>query len=155
DLTEESRLGLFNRHPENSAFRTLTVQQRNWGIILGVLTAVGLVFWNFITLLVVSVVAQFYYLGLTFYKLRLVDHRHMTEQGLKITPADLAQIDRAALPIYTVLVPAYREASVLPILAKALSELDYPHHRLDVKLLLEADDRETIAAARALQLPSF
>src|SRR5256714_5784540 len=59
------------------------------------------------------------------------------------------------MPVYTVLVPAYREAQVLPTLAQALPELDYPHDRLDVKLLLEADDTETIAAARALHLPNF
>jgi cellulose synthase/poly-beta-1,6-N-acetylglucosamine synthase-like glycosyltransferase len=34
-----------------------------------------------------------------------------------------------------------------------LRRLDYPAAKLDIKLILEADDRRTVAAARALRLP--
>lgn len=37
------------------------------------------------------------------------------------------------LPIYTVLVPMFREPEVLPILANALRKLDYPTAKLDIK----------------------
>ncbi len=57
------------------------------------------------------------------------------------------------LPIYTVLVPLFREAEVVADLAAALERLDYPRDKLDIKLLLEADDRETRAAVDMLQLP--
>ena len=60
---------------------------------------------------------------------------------------------RADLPIYTILVPLYREAAVLPRLVDSIAELDYPPTRLDIKLLLEEDDEETLAAVRALDLP--
>ena len=53
------------------------------------------------------------------------------------------------LPAYTILVPLYHEAQVLPGLVLALRGLDYPAHLLDIKLVLEADDAETIAAAEA------
>ena len=56
------------------------------------------------------------------------------------------------LPLYSILVPMYREANVLPSLIRALSALDYPHDRLDIKLLLEADDSETIAALDEIDL---
>jgi cellulose synthase/poly-beta-1,6-N-acetylglucosamine synthase-like glycosyltransferase len=59
------------------------------------------------------------------------------------------------LPIYTLLVPLYREAHMLPSLVAALSRLDYPAAKLDIKIVLEASDRETIAAARALRLPGI
>jgi glycosyltransferase XagB len=49
------------------------------------------------------------------------------------------------LPIYSVLVPVYREAHMLP-------QLD-PAAKLDIKIILEADDEATIAAANALRLP--
>ena len=55
----------------------------------------------------------------------------------------LADVD---LPVYTVLVPLHREARVVPRLLPALCALDYPADKLDLKLLLEATDRETIAA---------
>jgi cellulose synthase/poly-beta-1,6-N-acetylglucosamine synthase-like glycosyltransferase len=53
------------------------------------------------------------------------------------------------LPVYTVLVPAYREPSVIAGLIGRLSELEYPIEKLDIRLLLEEDDAETIAAALA------
>ncbi len=55
-------------------------------------------------------------------------------------------------PVYTVLVPLYREARVVAPLVAALDRLDYPRARLDIKLLLEADDRTTRAAVEALDL---
>jgi hypothetical protein len=51
------------------------------------------------------------------------------------------------LPVYTILVPLYREANVVPDLAAALRALDYPHDLLDIKLIVEEDDGETVAAA--------
>ncbi len=55
-------------------------------------------------------------------------------------------------PVYSILVPLYREVSVLDQLLAALAALDYPKASLDVVFLIERDDIETIAAlsARAL-----
>lgn len=55
------------------------------------------------------------------------------------------------LPVYTVLVALYREAPVAGQLIAALERLDWPRSRLDVKLVCEADDHETIEAIRRLQ----
>jgi cellulose synthase/poly-beta-1,6-N-acetylglucosamine synthase-like glycosyltransferase len=49
-------------------------------------------------------------------------------------------------PRYTVLVPLYREAGVVPDLLRALNALNYPRDRLQVLLLMETDDLETAAA---------
>ncbi len=57
------------------------------------------------------------------------------------------------LPVYTILVPLYREANVLPALVRALKELDYPLAKLDIKLILEESDPETQAKAESLNLP--
>jgi cellulose synthase/poly-beta-1,6-N-acetylglucosamine synthase-like glycosyltransferase len=64
-----------------------------------------------------------------------------------------ARIPDADLPVYTLLVPLYREANMLGPLARTLSRLDYPAAKLDIKLILEEVDAETVAAARALDLP--
>ena len=53
------------------------------------------------------------------------------------------------LPVYTVLVPAYREPSVITALIARLTELEYPADKLDIRLVLEDGDSETIAAALA------
>lgn len=44
---------------------------------------------------------------------------------------------------------------MLPSLLTALTRLDYPAAKLDIKLILEAADRETVEAARALRLPGI
>ncbi|HWA30045.1 MAG TPA: glycosyltransferase [Rhizomicrobium sp.] len=60
------------------------------------------------------------------------------------------------LPLYTILVPLYREARVLPALVRALCALDYPKDRLDIKLIVEADDDETARVADAAAIdPRF
>lgn len=51
--------------------------------------------------------------------------------------------------------PLYREADVVPQLIAAISRIDCPRHLLDVKLLVEADDPETIAAVDAQSLPPW
>lgn len=59
-------------------------------------------------------------------------------------------------PIYTLLVPLYREADCLPGLVAALRRLNHPAECLDIKLILEADDIDTLEKARSMRLgPPF
>jgi tRNA threonylcarbamoyl adenosine modification protein YjeE len=58
-------------------------------------------------------------------------------------------------PSYTVLVPLYREPEIVAQLAGALAALDYPKDRLQVLVLLEPDDQQTLAAFRAHPLPPW
>lgn len=67
-------------------------------------------------------------------------------------PAPLLADDQ--LPAYTAIVPLYREAAMIGQIIGALERLDYPRERLQVILALEADDPETIGAAKACQLPA-
>ncbi|MFP4518747.1 MAG: glycosyltransferase [Oceanicaulis sp.] len=71
--------------------------------------------------------------------------------GALFTPAwsRRARLDDAHLPPVTVIAALYREAGVVAGLMAQLSRLDYPRDRLEVILALEADDAQTIAAARA------
>lgn len=65
----------------------------------------------------------------------------------------LPNADDRSLPTYSILVPLYREVSVLPNLVKGLQELRYPVRKLQILLLLEADDRSMIEAVQAVNLP--
>jgi cellulose synthase/poly-beta-1,6-N-acetylglucosamine synthase-like glycosyltransferase len=60
--------------------------------------------------------------------------------------------DPAELPVYTVLVALHREASILPQLLVALSRIKWPRSKLEIKLVCEADDRETLSALAVLRL---
>jgi hypothetical protein len=59
------------------------------------------------------------------------------------------------LPVYTVLVPVYREAAMIPQIALALAALDYPAGKLDIHLVVEQDDRETRTAVLAAGLDAI
>lgn len=70
-------------------------------------------------------------------------------------PLRLAQLslpDHAAQPVYSVLVALYREREVLPQLLHALARLQWPRAKLEIKLVCEADDDETLAVLHSLEL---
>lgn len=68
-------------------------------------------------------------------------------------PAPLLPHD--ALPTYTVILPLFREAHMVPGLIQSLSQLDYPTDRLDIIFACEANDPDTLLAAQALASPPF
>ncbi|MER5641358.1 glycosyltransferase [Kitasatospora sp. NPDC002227] len=59
------------------------------------------------------------------------------------------------LPFYTVLVPAYREAAVIGDTVRQLARLDYPADRLEVLVLVERHDPDTLRAVQAASPPPF
>lgn len=63
--------------------------------------------------------------------------------------------DRRPLPKISLLIPLYREAGMLGELRTSLRALDYPPELMDVKLLLESDDSETLAAIPGADLPPW
>lgn len=65
-------------------------------------------------------------------------------------PVAAPAADTAEWPLYSILVPLYREAGILPQLDQALQALDYPKDKLDIHLVLEAVDKDTQRAAQCL-----
>jgi cellulose synthase/poly-beta-1,6-N-acetylglucosamine synthase-like glycosyltransferase len=105
------------------------------------------------TLLVLNVAISIFYLGNFVFKGVLVSLGGGRSADLDETIAIEARALRAEeLPVFTVLVPMYRESAMLPQLAQALRSLDYPLGKLDIKFILEADDTETIDMTRRLGL---
>jgi cellulose synthase/poly-beta-1,6-N-acetylglucosamine synthase-like glycosyltransferase len=64
-----------------------------------------------------------------------------------------APVDDRLLPAYSIVVALHREARVVRQLASALEAIDYPRGKLDIKLVIEADDLATRRALAALKLP--
>ncbi len=69
-------------------------------------------------------------------------------------PAPVPMPAEPELPVYTIVVALYREARVVGKLVAALDAIDYPRAKLDIKLVLERRDRETLAALAAMRLPA-
>lgn len=71
----------------------------------------------------------------------------------RLRPRPLPPADPARQPVYSVLVALYREKEMVPQLLAALGRLQWPRARLEIKLVCEADDDETLAALRGYRLP--
>lgn len=71
----------------------------------------------------------------------------------RLIASETARIADMDLPVYTVIAPLYHEPGSVPQLVDALMRLDYPAERLDIKLVLEADDEATFAAIQRLHPP--
>jgi glycosyltransferase XagB len=113
----------------------------------------GLAFAPIATLIVLNIAISLFYLGNFIFKGVLVSVGGGRSADADETIAVEARALRTEeLPVFTVLVPMYREAAMLPQLAEALRALDYPLGKLDIKIVLEADDTETIDTARTLGL---
>jgi glycosyltransferase XagB len=58
------------------------------------------------------------------------------------------------LPVYSILIPVFKEKEVIGNLIKSIKRLDYPAEKLDIILLLEENDEETLADAKAEKPPA-
>jgi hypothetical protein len=72
--------------------------------------------------------------------------------NIHLTKQELQNHGSRNLPLYTILIPIYKEAKVLPHIIENVWSLDYPKDKLDVKILMEEVDSGTIAEARDLGL---
>lgn len=146
---DQSIYGLRRRFPELSAAQILSRQQAWTARALAAMVLV-LMIWNLrFTLRVALFLTTLVYLLTLAYRGYLANAALRQRGCLSISDAQARAIPDDMLPIYTVMIPAFHESQVIARTLAAIERLEYPRHLLDVKLLLEEDDSETIAAATA------
>ncbi|MEL7429835.1 MAG: glycosyltransferase family 2 protein [Pseudomonadota bacterium] len=69
-------------------------------------------------------------------------------------PRELLPVISENLPVYSLLVPLYREANQVEALTQHLAALNWPLEKLDIKLICERDDPQTITAIHDAKLPA-
>lgn len=102
----------------------------------------------------VIILANCFFLATTVLKIVLFRAGKDGRGVMRLHPYEKLLPDRD-LPIYTILVPLYKEARAIPRLLKSLGAIDYPSSRLDIKLIVEEDDKQTLAAIRKAKPPAF
>ena len=152
--SDESLYQLFEQQPTNSAIVTFTRMQKIVGIAILILLALSFIMDYHATFLAINIMLQCLYVLFTALKMVILARGLNKRRQISYTKEQVDAIDERKLPAYTLLIPVYREAGIAPHIAKRLDSLDYPKHKLDIRILLEEDDAETIAAFRALDLPS-
>lgn len=148
-LLEDSAMGLWRQDPALSARQVATTAQIAVLVCVLAAAAVGFAVAPRTTGAAIMGVVSFYFLANVLFKLALSLRGRRRGDGV----GREASLSDDELPIYTVLVPCYREANVIEDLINNLAGLDYPAEKLDVLLLLEEDDPETRAAAAAARPP--
>ncbi len=145
-LLDQAVFGLARRFPDLSAQTVITRPQAGILVLLAAIALAALALAPVHAFRAVAALLSLAFAGAGIFRALLA-----ILASWRRAPLDYAS--HAALPTYTILVPLYREAAVLPSLVRGLGALDYPADLLDIKLVMEADDGDTIAAARALATP--
>jgi cellulose synthase/poly-beta-1,6-N-acetylglucosamine synthase-like glycosyltransferase len=146
---------LLERTPEDSAYRILSRGQIIFLILFFVASAVWVVL-NFVQyLIVINALATLFYLLFSIYKCYIMFMALNNDLEVPVSDEEVAALDEKDLPIYTILVPVYKEAEVLGNIIDRLSQMDYPLTKLDVKILMEADDLDTINVFYKSNPPAF
>ncbi len=150
---EQATVFMREEHPEISAHVVVSPAQKAVLMISLIIIVICGVIRPMGTLTALVAVASFIYLVVSLYRFRLTLRALGTHLEQDISEEQVNALDERKLPIYTILVPLYREAGIVQRLVRDINALDYPRTRLDVKLLCEEDDDETIDKIREMNLP--
>ncbi len=140
--------------PQDSNHRLLTLGQRLTLIVAGLAVVGGLVAAPGPSAIALVSIAALFYLCSSLYRAQLMYRSLRKGADINVTDQQIAAIDERELPIYTILVPLDGEAAMVPRLLAAIGRLDYPQGKLDVRLLCQQGDDQTIQAIRVLDPPS-
>lgn len=149
----KAMLDLYNRTPDQSAHEVLYPNQKYFIIALILAVTVSAIINSAITLMLLFTVISIGYFVVNPIKIyiSLLGFRG-ARNATRITKGELLWTHDEDLPVYTVLVPVFREAAVLAQNMKNMYNLNYPKRKLDVKILMEETDEQTINEARTLGL---
>jgi len=150
---DRARSDLLLRRPDQSAHETFTGGQLGAALVTLALLFIGLLVAPRPVTVGLSAAVAAVYAALAAHRLYLMVRALTSTSEVEVTAEELRAIDEQTLPEYTILVPLYRETEVLPALLGALAALDYPAAKLDIKLIFDEDDPETLALARRLRPP--
>lgn len=143
EIADDASLGLWRRQPILSA-RTVLTRAQGVGLVIAIVLFVALLaIWPQATLTVTIVAAGVVFLAATAFKFWVSLRGARYDLRDRVTPEELAALDDEELPVYTVLVPVFREANIVHQLVGNLGSLDYPADKLEVLILVEEEDEET------------
>jgi cellulose synthase/poly-beta-1,6-N-acetylglucosamine synthase-like glycosyltransferase len=151
--SEKAMLDLFNRARDQSAHKVLYPRQKYFIISLIATLIICAIISKAITFMILFATISIGYFIVNPVKI------YISLRGFKgartptqITKGEMQWVPDEDLPTYTILVPIFHEAKILPQILRNLSSFDYPKNKLDIKILMEENDKETIDEAMQLGL---
>ncbi|MBJ6132313.1 glycosyltransferase [Ochrobactrum sp. Q0168] len=131
-----------------SAARVLHSWQA-FGIAMALyLLIAAIINWPLQTVLALHVMMTLFFFGCVLIRLFAVT------TGGRLRFVEILPLKKRDLPVYSVLVPLYREKEVIGQLIAALNGINWPRSKLEIKLVCEEDDYETRFAIERHHLPA-
>jgi cellulose synthase/poly-beta-1,6-N-acetylglucosamine synthase-like glycosyltransferase len=138
--------GLARRAPTLSARTLVARNQRRFLLAVIAVIAICMILWTRGTLQTLAAITTLLYVVAVVYRCYLYV-RSTRADVLEVVSDDEARaVPDEALPFYSVLIPVYKEAKVVGHVIQNLARMEYPVSRLEVLILVEGDDEETLAA---------
>lgn len=130
-------------------------EQVNTILLLILLIEIALLFsiHNTITFLIGALIV-IYFFDLVF-NLFLVIRSFSSSPEIDISEKEIQQFPQDAWPTYTILCPLYKETAVFDQFITAMKTIDYPKNKLQILLLLEEDDAESLTTVKHMKLPDY
>jgi cellulose synthase/poly-beta-1,6-N-acetylglucosamine synthase-like glycosyltransferase len=151
---KESVFSLMRKDPESSGLTTFTDAQLLF-IFISIAFALLFLTVNFVnSFIFFNLFFSFVFLFSIVFKLYIALKGSKYELVEVVTKDEVKAIKNDTLPVYTILLPVYKEDKLIRKLIWNLRSLDYPRGKLDVKLLIEEDDDKTLNAVRNLDFPA-
>jgi cellulose synthase/poly-beta-1,6-N-acetylglucosamine synthase-like glycosyltransferase len=154
ELHKDSALwDLYYRSPDESAYKVLVPWQKRFIMFLaGMFLMFSMISYP-VSLTLFFTLINILYFVMNPFKWYIASkglrNRHRTTY---VSDSDVGKLKDEALPTYTILVPLYKESKVLSQIMENIYKIDYPKEKLDVKILFEENDEETLVEARKLGL---
>ena len=157
--SRQARLSLRRARPHLTADRVLTPAQQRGFMAIAALLAAGFALAPTTSWYALLVACNLFYLTTLAVKWQLYTQgraaQPLADRAEKALRARARALADDTLPVYSILVPLYQEsAEVMRRLIASLGALDYPREKLDIKLIVEADDAPTREALKALRPPA-
>ncbi len=146
-------LELATKHPEWSASVPITPTQKKTVLVLALVLLAAVVIAPLGTARFLIAACTLFYMILTLYKFIVIRSSISPDASMDFSAEEIFAQEPREWPMYTVLIPMYKEPEVLPQMVKAMTDMDYPADKKDIQFLLEADDHLTLDAARAMTMP--
>jgi cellulose synthase/poly-beta-1,6-N-acetylglucosamine synthase-like glycosyltransferase len=144
--------GLERRSPDLSSRHLLSDYGRRMLILFAVVNVLAALLWP------IQVFILWMGVATVFYAATVIERVVLYKRSLDHDAIDVVSDDEALafpdseLPTFSVLIPAYHEREVVEHLLRAVGGLHFPREKLQVMLLLEGDDQDTIDAATSVDL---
>ena len=146
-------LELSHRRPDWSASQPMTRAQKIVSVALLAALILAFVFFPWKTARGLIAVCTLFYVIMTLYKFVVIRASLSPRAILRFSAEEIAGQEPRAWPLFSILVPMYKEPETVKQMVASLAAMDYPADKKDVQILLEADDAVTLTAARALTMP--